>query len=65
MKEKIGEHLIKLDLLSFEQAEMILSYQKKNPQKRFGEIAVEFGFLELDKNDKSQYVRMEKLHNSV
>ncbi len=46
MKDKIGEYLIKLDLLSFEQAETILEYQIKNPTMKFGEIAVLLGFLE-------------------
>jgi len=48
MKEKIGERLVKLDILSFEQAERILKIQKKNPKKKFGEIAVELGFIEED-----------------
>lgn len=48
MKEKIGEQLIRLDLLSFEQAEEILRYQDTHPEKKFGDIAVELGFLEVD-----------------
>lgn len=46
MNEKIGEQLIKLELLSFEQAEIILQYQKKNKEMKFGEIAVKLGFLD-------------------
>lgn len=45
MDEKIGEQLIKLELLSFEQAEIILQYQKKHKHMKFGDIAVELGFL--------------------
>lgn len=54
MKEKIGERLIRLDLLSFEQAEMILQYQQENPQKKFGDIAVELGFLEEEQINQYQ-----------
>lgn len=52
MKELIGEQLIKLNILSFEQAEMILEYQRKNKTMKFGEIAVKLGFLELDEVDE-------------
>ncbi len=48
MKDKIGERLIKLDLLSFEQAEIILDYQKNNPEMKFGEISVKLGFVEAE-----------------
>lgn len=48
MKEKIGEQLIRLDMLSFEQAEEILRYQEIHPEKKFGDIAVELGFLDAD-----------------
>jgi hypothetical protein len=48
MKDRIGEQLIKLELLSFEQAEMILEYQRKHNNMKFGEIAVKMGFLDED-----------------
>jgi hypothetical protein len=48
MKEKIGEQLIKLELLSFEQAEEILQYQNKHKEMKFGEIAVKLGYLDED-----------------
>ena len=51
-KELIGEHFVNLHDLSFEQAEKVLRVQKKNRKKKFGEIAVELGFLELKKLDK-------------
>ena len=52
MHELIGEHFVNLKDLSFEQAEKVLSVQKKNKKKKFGEIAVELGFLELKNLDK-------------
>lgn len=41
----IGAFLIKNGELSFEQAEQIMQIQQVNPEKRFGEIAVELGFI--------------------
>lgn len=52
MHELIGEHFVNLKDLSFEQAEKILRFQKKNKEKKFGEIAVELGFLEPKKLNK-------------
>jgi len=48
MHELIGEHFVNLKDLSFEQAEKVLQVQKykKNRKKKFGEIAIELGFLE-------------------
>ena len=48
MHELIGEHFVNLKDLSFEQAEKVLQMQKykKNRKKKFGEIAIELGFLE-------------------
>lgn len=45
MKERIGEQMIRLDLLSFEQAEAILQFQKTHPLMKFGEIAVKLGYI--------------------
>lgn len=46
MKERIGEHLTSLELLSFEQAEEILRVQSKMESlKKFGEIALELGYI--------------------
>ncbi len=45
MKEKIGQHLIRLELLSFEQAEEILNIQQKETHKKFGDIALELGYI--------------------
>lgn len=49
MHELIGEHFVNLKDLSFEQAERVHQVQKKNKKKKFGEIAVELGFLEPKK----------------
>ena len=43
--EIIGEYFVNLHDLSFEQAEKVLKIQKKNKKKKFGEIAIELGFL--------------------
>ncbi|MCK5201825.1 MAG: hypothetical protein KAR21_25905 [Spirochaetales bacterium] len=51
-RELIGEHFVNLHDLSFEQAEKVLRVQKKNKKRKFGEIAVKLGFLELKKLDK-------------
>lgn len=51
MHELIGEHFVNLKDLSFEQAEKVLLVQIKNKKKKFGEIAVELGFLEPKKLD--------------
>lgn len=53
-KELIGEHFVNLHDLSFEQAEKVLQVQKqkKNRKKKFGQIAVELGFLETIKLDE-------------
>ena len=51
-RELIGEHFVNLHDLSFEQAEKVLRVQKKNKKMKFGEIAVELGFLQLKKLDK-------------
>lgn len=50
-KELIGEHFVNLHDLSFEQAEKVLvvQKQKKNRKKKFGQIAIELGFLESRK----------------
>ena len=51
-QELIGEHFVNLHDLSFEQAEKVLKIQKKNKKKKFGEIAIELGFLELKMLDE-------------
>jgi len=52
MIEKTGQYFMRLDLLSFEQAEEILKIQRDCPEKKFGEIAIETGFISpADLND--------------
>jgi len=53
VSEKIGQYLVRLEYLSFEQAEEILKRQKKTPNKLFGEIAFELGYL--TENDLKMY----------
>lgn len=50
-KEHIDKHFVNLHDLSFEQAERVLKVQKKNKKKKFGEIAIELGFLEIQRID--------------
>lgn len=45
MVEKIGQYLIRLELLSFEQAEEVLNIQMEQTHKKFGEIALELGYI--------------------
>lgn len=46
MNKRIGEFFINLNILSFDQIEHILKIQNENPNKKFGEIAVELAYLE-------------------
>ena len=53
MDEKIGQSLIRLDLLSFEQAEEIFRIQEEGPHRLFGEIALELGYI--TREDLNEY----------
>ena len=53
MKERIGEQMVRLEMLSFEQAETILLYQETHPGMKFGEIAVKLGFLDEVHGEKA------------
>ena len=53
MNRKIGEKMITMELLSFEQAELILQYQENHKNMKFGEIAVKLGFLHEDQMNNS------------
>lgn len=55
MTERIGDYFLRLDLLSFEQAETVLELQKTMPGRRFGEIALELGYI--DEGDLESYVQ--------
>ncbi len=51
-KERLGEYLIRIHALSFEQAEEVLRIQQMGSKKKFGEIAVELGYIyDLDMAD--------------
>ena len=51
MIEKTGQYFIRLDILSFEQAEKILKVQKSRPGRKFGEIAFELGYISAEDLD--------------
>lgn len=54
MTKRIGEYFVRLKILSFDQAENILEIQKEHPNQKFGEIAVQFGFLQ--QSDVEEYL---------
>jgi hypothetical protein len=43
---KIGEFLVKIGALSEEQVKIVLAEQKQDPEKLFGVIALELGFID-------------------
>lgn len=57
MREKIGQYLVRLDYLSFEQAEEVVRIQQENPGRKFGEIAVELGYI--DRDILEEYIAMQ------
>lgn len=52
MNNRIGEYFIGLNILSFEQAEEILRVQRESPTRKFGEIAIQLGYLNQRDVDK-------------
>lgn len=54
MNKRIGEYFVSLNILSFEQAEKILKVQNEYPNKKFGDIAVQLGYL--DQRDVEEYL---------
>ena len=48
-QERIGEFLVKIGAMTAEQRDEILELQKKEPDRLFGELAVERGYI----NDKA------------
>ena len=48
-EEKIGDFMVRIGALTQEQVKDILEQQKKEPDKLFGVIAIEMGYL----NDKA------------
>ena len=47
--ERLGEFLVRIGVINPEQVEIVLKKQKEQPDKLFGEIAVELGYI----NDKA------------
>lgn len=43
--ERIGEFFRRVGLLTNEQVEQVLAAQREQPEKRFGEVAVELGYI--------------------
>ncbi len=52
MNEKIDSKRVRLNLLSFEQAEEVYRIKKRHKHKKIGEIAVELGFLEPESEEE-------------
>lgn len=48
----IGEFLVSINAISAEQCREVLNIQKKEPEKLFGEIAIELGYINDDAIDK-------------
>lgn len=44
-EERIGEFLVKIGAMTPEQRDEILDRQKEEPNRLFGEIAVELGYI--------------------
>ena len=45
MREKIGEFLVRIGVMKPYQVEDILQAQKNGDKRLFGEIAIEFGYI--------------------
>jgi hypothetical protein len=45
MSEKIGEFLVRIGVMKNHQVEEILSIQRAGDRRCFGEIAIEFGYI--------------------
>ena len=47
-EEKIGDFMVRIGALTKEQVGEILDKQKQEPEKLFGIIAIEMGYLDVD-----------------
>ncbi|MBN1697482.1 MAG: hypothetical protein JW881_08215 [Spirochaetales bacterium] len=47
-EERIGDFLVRIGALTSEQVDEILKQQKKEPDKIFGVIAIELGYINDD-----------------
>lgn len=50
--ERIGEFLRRIGAITNRQVEEILAAQRAEPERRFGEVAVELGFISEDLIDR-------------
>jgi hypothetical protein len=48
MTERIGDFLVRIGAMKSEQVEEVLRLQKAGDKRRFGEIAVELGYIRDD-----------------
>jgi hypothetical protein len=48
MNEKIGEFLVRIGTMTSQQVEQVLAAQNGGCRRRFGEIALELGFIKDD-----------------
>ena len=48
MNEKIGEFLVRIKAMTPDQVDEVLNAQKAGDNRRFGDIAVELGFVQDD-----------------
>ncbi len=53
--ERIGGFMVRIGAITSVQVEEILKKQEKEPHKRFGEIAIEYGYI--DKGALSEYLK--------
>ena len=50
--ERIGEFLRRLGALTNEQVEHVLAVQRESPEKKFGHVAVELGYIREELIDR-------------
>lgn len=50
--ERIGEFFRRVGVLTNEQVERVLAAQREEPDKRFGEVAVQLGYIREDQIDR-------------
>lgn len=46
MSERIGEFLVRIKAMTPDQVDEVLKAQKAGDKRRFGDIAIEFGFVQ-------------------
>ncbi len=54
MKQRIGEFLVKIGAMTQEQVDQVVKAQEAGDARRFGDIALELGFIE--DNSLKRYV---------